>query len=282
VIADPHGGGADCVLSEAPQSVGFNFSGDSTCGFTSGTDEQGGGNPQLGPLTADNGGGTATRVALVGSPLRDAIPIASCALQHDTDQRGVARPQGAGCDIGATESPLPFSDVPGTHTFFSEIVELAGDDVIRGFPDGTFRPAESIRRQAMAAFLYRLAGEPDVVLPPEPTFPDVPADHTFAREIEWAFAEHITGGYTDGTFRPGGVVTRQAMAAFIYHYLGDQAGPFQDPGFTDVSAGHPFKNAIWFMATSGITTGYADGTFRPGDPVTRQAMAAFIHRLGAT
>jgi hypothetical protein len=281
VIADPHGGGADCVLSEAPQSVGFNFSGDSTCGFTTGTDEQGGGNAQLGPLTADNGGATATRVALVGSPLRDAIPLASCAVQHRTDQRGVARPQGTGCDIGATESPLPFSDVPGTHPFFSEIVGLAGDDVIRGFPDGTFRPAESIRRQAMAAFLYRLAGEPDIVAPAEPSFSDVPADHPFSTEIEWASAEGIARGYPDGGFRPGAPVTRQAMASFLYQFLGAPLGPFQDPGFTDVAAGHQFKTAIWFMAAEGITTGYGDGTFRPGDAVTRQAMAAFLYRLGA-
>jgi hypothetical protein len=38
---------------------------------------------------------------LVGSPLLDAIPPASCLV--DVDQRGVTRPQGTGCDIGAVE-----------------------------------------------------------------------------------------------------------------------------------------------------------------------------------
>jgi hypothetical protein len=38
---------------------------------------------------------------LSGSPVLDAIPAEQCALP--TDQRGVARPQGAGCDIGAVE-----------------------------------------------------------------------------------------------------------------------------------------------------------------------------------
>ena len=33
------------------------------------------------------------------------------------------------------------------------------------------------------------------------------------------------------------------------------------------------------MADSGVSTGYADGTFRPAAPVTRQAMSAFMRRF---
>jgi len=55
--------------------------------------------PQLGAL-ADNGGPTQTMLPLVGSPAVDAI---ACTNAPPTDQRGVARPQGAQCDIGAVE-----------------------------------------------------------------------------------------------------------------------------------------------------------------------------------
>jgi hypothetical protein len=58
------------------------------------------GNPGLGPLN-DNGGPTFTHALLEGSPAIDAIPIDSCLLP--TDQRGVTRPLGYGCDIGAYE-----------------------------------------------------------------------------------------------------------------------------------------------------------------------------------
>ena len=50
---------------------------------------------------ADNGGPTQTIALLTGSPAIDAGNVETCAA---TDQRGVARPQGAGCDIGAYES----------------------------------------------------------------------------------------------------------------------------------------------------------------------------------
>lgn len=55
--------------------------------------------PKLGPL-ADNGGPTLTIAPAVDSPARDAASAASCPA---TDQRGVSRPQGSGCDIGAYE-----------------------------------------------------------------------------------------------------------------------------------------------------------------------------------
>lgn len=50
-------------------------------------------------------------------------------------------------------------------------------------------------------------------------------------------------------------------------------------GFTDVPDSHPFHDDIEWLADTGITTGYADGTYRPGQPVTRGSMAAFLRRL---
>ncbi len=91
-------------------SHGYNFSDDDSCGLTAPTDRQDAGEPMLGPL-ADNGGPTPTLLPQPGSPLIDAIPPTSCqsdgAAGITTDQRGVARPQGAGCDIGAVEVEAP-------------------------------------------------------------------------------------------------------------------------------------------------------------------------------
>jgi CSLREA domain-containing protein len=59
--------------------------------------------PQL-ELLADNGGGTKTRALLPSSSAIDAIPTGSCTAS--VDQRGVTRPQGSGCDIGAYEHDI--------------------------------------------------------------------------------------------------------------------------------------------------------------------------------
>jgi len=57
-------------------------------------------NLDLGPLQ-NNGGPTPTMLPGIGSAAIDAVPLAACT--QATDQRGVTRPQGAGCDIGAVE-----------------------------------------------------------------------------------------------------------------------------------------------------------------------------------
>lgn len=108
VVALPNGG-ANCVLSAGSTSNGWNFSDDTSCGFTNvaAGDRQAAGDPML-AAPADNGGPGPTRLPLPGSPLVDAIPVAACQADGapgiTTDERGVSRPQGAGCDIGAVEA----------------------------------------------------------------------------------------------------------------------------------------------------------------------------------
>ncbi|MGB5413308.1 MAG: choice-of-anchor Q domain-containing protein, partial [Polyangiales bacterium] len=62
--------------------------------------------PMLGPL-ADNGGPTETHALEEGSPAINQIPAADCVDEEGepltTDQRGLARPQGDSCDVGAFE-----------------------------------------------------------------------------------------------------------------------------------------------------------------------------------
>jgi hypothetical protein len=85
-------------------SGGYNAASDSSCGLTQPTDTQG--QPfTLGALT-DNGGPTPTHLPGPGAPLVDAIPSGTagiCDSGTPTDQRGLPRPAGPGCDIGAVE-----------------------------------------------------------------------------------------------------------------------------------------------------------------------------------
>jgi hypothetical protein len=131
----------------------------------------------------------------------------------------------------------------------------------------------------MSAFMYRLADA--AFVGGTPTFSDVGPSNPFFTEIEWMNAEGITTGFPGGLFKPAAPVTRQAMSAFMHRYAGGPAGPFPDPGFPDVSAGHPFFLEISWMAAAGISEGFDDGTFRPGANVSRQAMSAFMFRFAA-
>ncbi|MFN8619395.1 MAG: choice-of-anchor Q domain-containing protein [Chloroflexota bacterium] len=101
--------GRDCAEVSGSSSAGRNLIGDGTgCNdiFVNGTngDKVGtGASPilaKLGPL-ADNGGLTPTRALKAGSPAIDAGGSSPCSTT--TDQRGVKRPRGGRCDIGAFE-----------------------------------------------------------------------------------------------------------------------------------------------------------------------------------
>ena len=173
-----------------------------------------------------------------------------------------------------------FGDVGLQHPFFDEVEWMSASGISEGFADGTYRPAANVTRQAMSAFMQRLADGASFTPPASASFSDVGRSHPFFAEIEWMAAEGITTGFGDGTFRPGSAVTRQAMSAFVQR-LGGRP-PFEVPAsarFADVGRSHPFFAEIEWMAAEGITTGFGDGTFRPGSAVTRQAMSAFMLRI---
>jgi hypothetical protein len=80
-----------------PSSLGHNIENGTSCQFTASGDKNA--EPRLATL-GNNGGPTDTLAELDDSPAIDAADASQC---PDADQRGVGRPQGAGCDIGAYE-----------------------------------------------------------------------------------------------------------------------------------------------------------------------------------
>jgi uncharacterized protein YkwD len=184
-----------------------------------------------------------------------------------------------GSASGGATSPddgLLFPDVPLSHTFHDDIVWMAESGITNGYSNGLYGPADRVTRGQMAAFMYRLESPSGSF--PNPRFSDVPTSHPFFTEIAWMAQSGVTKGYGDGTFGPSDRVTRGQMAAFMHRLDGAPGGPFPNPRFSDVPSHHPFFDEIAWMAQSGVTTGYRDGTFRPGDSVTRGHMAGFMHR----
>jgi len=97
--------GANCVGAHPGEGAGYNLDSGASCGLRQSTDLTTT-DPLLG-LLADHGGPTLTQALLPGSPAIDqgGAPATGCPA---TDQRGVARPQGSSCDIGAYErAPAP-------------------------------------------------------------------------------------------------------------------------------------------------------------------------------
>ncbi|MCB1715938.1 MAG: hypothetical protein KDK05_12490, partial [Candidatus Competibacteraceae bacterium] len=107
IIADQTSG-ADCVNIGSGSSItsnGYNLDSDGTCSL-SGTGDISNGMADLQPLALNAPGTTATHALGVNSDALDAIPVVNGSCNDSgitTDQRGVIRPQGTHCDIGAFE-----------------------------------------------------------------------------------------------------------------------------------------------------------------------------------
>ena len=114
----------------------------------------------------------------------------------------------------------PFNDVATGSTFYKEITWLADQGISTGYGDGGFHPTANVSRQAMSAFMYRLAGSPAFLPPVTSPFNDVGTGASFYLEITWMADQAISAGYGDGGYHPAANVSRQAMAAFMYRLYG--------------------------------------------------------------
>ncbi|WP_084040377.1 S-layer homology domain-containing protein [Demequina sp. NBRC 110053] len=198
-----------------------------------------------------------------------------------------------------TCSPFPdVSSVEGADHYSEHWTSIAWarhTGLANGFKDGTYRPEANTTRDAVAAFLYRWAGEP--ALEDEDATPfvdvssDVDSDHYSEhwKAIYWMAEEGFATGWTDGDgaeFRPESTVTRDAVAAFLFRLNDEPTYVLDGEGFLDVSdvAGSDtwseHADAIEWLGQAGLSKGYAvDGgaEYRPTADITRDAIAVFLH-----
>lgn len=110
----------------------------------------------------------------------------------------------------------------------------------------------------------------------EPTFKDVPANHTFFNEIEQLAALGVVNGVGNGNFEPNGNVTRGQFAKMLVKALDLKASNLAK--FNDVPEDHIFYKEIGTLAALNISIGDGQGKFNPNNKVTREEIALFISR----
>lgn len=186
----------------------------------------------------------------------------------------------------------PFQDIVPSQQFYRDMTWLSAQGISTGWKTGsgsaTYRPLTSINRDAMAAFIYRMAGSPAYTAPQNSAFTDVTTSHPFYKEISWLATLGISTGWETSvgtrTFRPDLPIGRDAMAAFLYRASGYPSftPPARSP-FKDVSPGQQFYKEMTWLSANDISTGWTEpdgtATYRPLTDIKRDAMAAFLYRL---
>ncbi len=167
-----------------------------------------------------------------------------------------------------------FPDLRG-HRAEQAVNFLRARGIIGGYPDGRFHPNDPVSRAALAVMLARAKNLSPV--PATALFKDVAPGHWAAGAIGAVKGAGYLHGYPDGRFRPDQAVTRAEAAAVLR-----SAFPVQVKApavkFRDLE-GHWAAGDIELLAAAGIVEGFADGTFRPDQAMSRADVAMALARI---
>ncbi|MGO4183791.1 S-layer homology domain-containing protein [Paenibacillus sp. TAF43_2] len=181
----------------------------------------------------------------------------------------------------ATVSYKPGSGFTGTLKSFTDLnIANPGhhNAYIKGFPDGTFRPNNTITRAEMSALLARNKNLPNVY-EYQKLYPDVAKGFWAAANIEQLQDIGLMIGDKQGNFRPNDRITRAEMAMIAAKWLNaDLKGPFTNT-FEDVSDQHWAAAAIAAVSKAGVMIGFEDGSFGLKEYVTRAQAVTIMNRL---
>ncbi len=180
------------------------------------------------------------------------------------------------CKVSVKET-ASFADVNKDNYYFNAVMWGSGSGIVSGVGNGMFQPNGQCTRAQIVAFLYRLAGSPEVS--GECSFKDVP-DSYYKDAVIWAVENKITYGTTKDTFSPNAVCTRAQAMTMLHRYFGSPV-PGADMSFKDITSGTFYTNAVMWAAEKGVASGYFDGGFHPNDPCTRAQIVTFIYRAAA-
>ncbi|WP_138495389.1 MucBP domain-containing protein [Paenibacillus pinistramenti] len=115
-------------------------------------------------------------------------------------------------------------------------------------------------------------------LPPAPPVTALPPAPVLDKDNHYNYVF----GYPDGTIKPLNNISREEVAEIFYRLMDDATRSdymVEDSSFSDVSDTRWSNQAIATMQNAGIITGYQDGTFKPGQAITRAEFAAIASRF---
>lgn len=114
---------------------------------------------------------------------------------------------------------------------------------------------------------------PDVTLP----YTDVSQSDWFYPYVAFAYERAWMTGTSETTFSPEETTTRAMLVTVLYRLEGKPAVDAAS-GFSDVSSGSYYADAVAWAKANGIVNGTSETTFSPNEPVTREQTAAILYR----
>ena len=145
-----------------------------------------------------------------------------------------------------------------------------------------FETAAQVDASGNVALKFTHASEYAIVLDEkshELPFTDTAKGAWYQGAVEYVYRNSIMTGTSATTFEPNTTLSRAMVAQILYNLEGQ-------PDISDENLGYPYEdvnaqawygNAVYWARLTGVATGYGDGTFQPGDSITRQEFAQMLY-----
>ncbi len=164
------------------------------------------------------------------------------------------------------------SDIDG-HWSKDAFLVLEDKGIITGYADGSYGPDNNITRAELFTIINRIS---KVNKNSGSVFSDVKSGEWYKNDIDYAYTAKYASGYNDGSFRPNDFITRAETAAAICKAFGGDIEAVSD--FSD-SIDDWVRLYVDMLVSSGLISGYEDGTFRGDEFITRGETAAIFNKL---
>ncbi len=196
-----------------------------------------------------------------------------------TDSKGNAK-----ADVAITLKDKKNNSANGTTDKNGMLILPASEHkaYIFGYEDGTFRPDNNMSRAEAAAIFARLISEKkDEKISGKSSFDDVSKNEWYSNYIGYLSKYGIIKGYSDNTFRANDNVTRAEFVAMTVRFnalFNEVKKDGYTVKYTDVANNYWAYSDITYAKNVGWLNGYADGTFKGDNAITRAEVVTVVNR----
>ncbi len=162
----------------------------------------------------------------------------------------------------STTSPIPTPPATKTEKVF-----------IEGAGNKTFAPDRATTRIEVAQIIYNLAQDKGSVTQTA-SFTDVPNNYYAKDAIDYVYSKGYMQGYPDGSFKPGATITRAEVCVVLNTVYGLSGSATNN--FKDVPQSYWGYKFISLASSNSMIFGYPDGSFKPGNNITRAEIATLF------
>ena len=203
------------------------------------------------------------------------VQVRYCTVCHEEVER---------TEIPVLDPENPFDDVPDGKWFAAAALWCNAKGYITGTAEKTFSPDTNLTRAMFVQILAKVAEADLDSCEYAGKFDDVKADDWFAKAVQWAIDNDLTGGTSATTFSPNDPVTREQLATFFFAYSkfmnydtssrGDKLAKYEDKDQVSSWA----RSAMEWAVAEGLISGTAETILSPGSTATRaQAAQIFMN-----